>query len=382
MPCGQEDVQRQSVCPSRAPLEKHLFANFFFPLWLLHCCASENSQGQSIEPVTVKGVWVLSAEGKPFPPGKFKRGLQPSGLAFRKGELWSIGDQRSEFPGTLFRIDPGTGRLLGLPVPLELPARAGGERKDFAEFRGIPGGNPDFEGLALVPGNPNRFVAITEDKTSWVVDIRIEESGSGHRARIAQLTRISFPAELKSWREDSNYRFEGCAVSDDSKTLYLAFERTEDELPRVYQAPLELACSGTPLEIKEIPLPFAAVPRRAGKEQARLNLNDIQFFRLNGRCALVAVLRDQERLCILDLERNDIPRIVDLNLIDPQGERLEWASPEGVALDPATGRLWIVNDPDSVGTNYRARKDAQPAGEYANYSPLLFELGDGCLVKP
>ncbi|HVR76360.1 MAG TPA: hypothetical protein VMT52_18675, partial [Planctomycetota bacterium] len=38
-------------------------------------------------PVTLRGKWVLDREGRPSPPGSFTRGLQPSGLVFRAGEL-------------------------------------------------------------------------------------------------------------------------------------------------------------------------------------------------------------------------------------------------------------------------------------------------------
>jgi hypothetical protein len=343
-----------------------------FTLALLLIAAAPAEATSATAPISLRGTWVLDAEGKPIPPGPFKRGLQPSGLAFRKGELWSVGDQRGEYPGHLLRIDPKTGRLIGKPVLLELPAKVDGEAEDFEAYRKIP--NSDYEGITLVPGDPGRLIAVTEDKIPWLADIRIGESKDALRATIAHLTAIVFPAGLGSWRDDPNFRFEGCAVSDDSKTVYLAFERAQDELPRLYRVSTEAACSGKPVTPEDVPLPFASIPRRPGKEKARLNLNDIQFLRLESRPALLAVLRDQERLLLIDLERKEFPRVVDLDLLDPAGGTIEWVSPEGLAFDEATDRLWIINDPDSVSSNYRTRGAAAPEGPFADYSPLLFEM--------
>ena len=114
--------------------------------------------------------------------------------------------------------------------------------------------------------------------------------------------------------------------------------------------------------------------RRKDKERARLNVNDIQFLRFEGRAALLAILRDQERLLLIDLERKQFSRTVDLDLLDPSGGAIDWVSPEGLAIDPTSDRLWIINDPDSVGMNYRSRAAGAPEGPFADYSPLLFEM--------
>lgn len=329
-------------------------------------------------PVTLRGKWVLDREGRPSPQDSFKRGLQPSGLVFRAGELWSVGDQRSEYPGHLFRIDPSTGRLVEKPIPLEVPPRKDGESAELEAYRGIR--NSDFEGLALHPTDSGILFAVTEDKIPWIVEIHLEAAPvsrkpeGASRARIAGLARIEFPEGLEPWRRDLNFRFEGCAVSDDGTTLYLAYERARDELPRLYRLPLAAARSGGPVKLEEVPIPFASVPARASKARAKLNLNDIQFLRVGGQPMLVAILRDQERILLIDLDRKAASVLLDLDLRDPDGTSIEWVSPEGIALDPAGDRLFIVNDPDSVERNYRARGAKEPAGQFASYTPLLFEL--------
>jgi hypothetical protein len=330
-------------------------------------------------PIALRGAWVAAEDGRPVPPGSFTRGLQPSGLIARWGELWSIGDQRSEFPGHVFRIDPRTARLVGKPLRLELPDAAPGEDAEIAAYRAIP--NSDFEGLAVHPKDPATLFAVTEDKIPWVAEVRLEGTGPGGagapapmRARIARLSRLLLPEDTPSWRNDPNFRMEGCAVSDDAATMYLAFERAQDELPRIHRVPVADLRSGKPVRLELQPVDFASVPRRADKPRARLNVNDIQFVRLGGRPALLAVARDQERLLAIDLDAGKVARIVDLVLLDPAGGAIEWVSPEGLAFDRERDRLWIINDPDSVERNYRARAEPAPTGLFAEYSPLLFEL--------
>ncbi|MBI4603138.1 MAG: esterase-like activity of phytase family protein [Planctomycetes bacterium] len=340
-------------------------------------CACALSAGPLVLPrATLRGKWVLDAEGKGIPPGSFTRGLQPSGLLFRKGELWSVGDQRSEYPGHVFRIDPATARLIGRPIRLEVPEVTDGESPELETYRGIR--NSDFEGLALDPRDPDRLLAVTEDKVPWIVEVRLSWTGASPaaegRARIARLTRFRVPGGVSPWRANPNYAVEGLAVSDDGKTVYLAYERAQDELPRIYRLGVEAAASGKPADLEDVPLPFASVPRREDKQRARLNVNDIQFLRHEGRALLLAVLRDQERLLVLDLERRECSRVLDLELLDPEGGPVEWVSPEGIAFDAAADRLWLINDPDSVEGNYRTRGEPDAKGRFAEYSPLLYEL--------
>jgi len=52
---------------------------------------------------------------------------------------------------------------------------------------------------------------------------------------------------------------------------------------------------------------------------------------------------------------------------------MNWVSPEGVAADPATDRLWLITDPDSMRSNYRRLADPEPRGNFEALAPLLFE---------
>ena len=68
--------------------------------------------------VELRGKWVLDPSGKAVGPDSFRRGLQTSSLLWRDSALLSAGDQRSQYPGHLFLIDPGTGRLLRPPMKI------------------------------------------------------------------------------------------------------------------------------------------------------------------------------------------------------------------------------------------------------------------------
>lgn len=335
----------------------------------------------------VRGAWVLDSEGNPVLPGAFTRGLQPSGLLFRDGELWSVGDQRSRYPGHLLRLNPRTGRLIGEPIRLQVPARNEGESQEFARYRSIP--NSDFEGLSLLPGDPNTIFAVTEDKTPWIAEIRLHtvkpgsgtQHGKSFRARIERLAPVIFPQEVTPWQNDPNCRLEGCSLSDNGRTIYLAHERTRDNLPRIFKVSVKEVRSGGPVALKELAIPFATLQRREGKEEALLNLSGLQFVRLKGRATLLGVLRDQERLLLIDPVRETLLRVINLDLRAPPGISVKWVSPEGLALDPDSDRLWVINDPDSVAQNYRAHDTNTATGRFAEYVPLLFEFKLSDLLK-
>lgn len=77
---------------------------------------------------------------------------------------------------------------------------------------------------------------------------------------------------------------------------------------------------------------------------------------------------------MIDLEEGKITRTLDLHFRDAEGQPIYWVSPEGLAFDETSNRLWIVNDPDSVRGNYRRRDEPEATKLYAAYVPLLFEM--------
>lgn len=334
--------------------------------------------------VESRGKWVLDLDGKPTPPASFTRGLQTSGLVYRKGELWALGDQRSRYPGHLYRINPRSARMTSRPVKLELPPDRAEADRQLQVYAGIP--NSDFEALCLDPRDPDVLFAVTEDKVPWIATIVLARkgdspAGAGVCATLDRLTALRFPDSLRSWRGDTNFRFEGITISDDGADFYLAFERADDDLPRICRVPRSALYAGGLATPEILDFDFKDVPARADKPGALLNINGIQFLRQGKSALLVAILRDQERLILMDLDRHRVKGVVDLLLLDPDGGAIKWVSPEGIAADPESDRLWIINDPDSVRGNYRGRDTSKASGPFADYTPLLFELELGPVLS-
>jgi hypothetical protein len=320
--------------------------------------------------VRIEGKWVLDAEGRPVAATEGRqKGLQTGALAFRKGELLSIGDQRSEWPARPIRIDPKTARLAGGPIETELKEPPGGN-PHYGPYRSVP--NPDFEGLALDPKDPDVLYGVTEDdEEMWIVRFHLE--GFPPRASIDRITAAEFPGVEPYPRQPTNYRIEAIALSDDGGTAYLAWERAADNLPRIFVISRDEAVSGGTVRPKAVPVDFAAVKPRADKPKALLNLNDLVFLRRAGRPFLLGIARDQERILLIDIEAGKVERAVDLDLRAPDGDPIYWASPEGLAVDEASDRLWLITDPDSMSGNYRKLEDAAAEGNFAAMAPLLFE---------
>jgi hypothetical protein len=319
------------------------------------------------EALEARGRWVLDALGKSTPPGSFTRGAQTSGLTYGAGMLWSIGDQRSRYPGCLFRLDPANARFAGKPLRLR-PKPHRGTDAAFGEYLRIP--NSDFEGLAFHPGNPSVLFAVTEDKVPWIAEIHLV---SPEEAHLVGLTPVGYPRGLEPWRDDTNFRLEGVTLSADGGTLYSAFERSADDFPRLLRMPLARARGGEFARFQDVSLPLRDIAGRGDKPRARLNMNGLQWISTGTSSALLAVARDQERILVARLDEQQVVAI-DLDLRSPEGKRIKWVSPEGIAADPSSNRLWIVNDPDSVRGNYRARDDTSATGQFAQFTPLLFEL--------
>lgn len=328
-----------------------------------------------VGPLQVRGRWIVGTRGRATPPGSFTRGLQTSGLVYHRGRLLSVGDQRSAFAGHILVLDADSGRLCQPAVGIRI-ADSVADTAEVVRYRATV--NPDFEGLTIHPDATDIALAVTEDKVPWVAKIHLRWKSSGAEggdllegAEILALTRVAYPQGLEAWRGDTNFRLEGCTIPPGRNALYVAFERARDDLPRLLRMELVAATAGVTSSLSEVRLDFSAVARRGDKSRARLNVNGIAALK-NG--LVIAVARDQERLLLLDPQAGVVRRVVDLDLRAPDGERIQWVSPEGVAIDEAGTRLWIVNDPDSMRGNYRARDAAQAEGRFAEFAPLLFEI--------
>ncbi|MCA9774958.1 MAG: hypothetical protein KC466_21240 [Myxococcales bacterium] len=70
-----------------------------------------------------------------------------------------------------------------------------------------------------------------------------------------------------------------------------------------------------------------------------------------------------------------------LDLRDPEGRSYAYTSPEGIAVDPKAGKLWIITDP--AASRYRPESGAKRIqGNYTNLVPMLYEIPIPAAAKP
>jgi hypothetical protein len=279
-----------------------------------------------------------------------------------------VGDQRGNFPGHLFPLAPLAQpqatevRLSAPPVPIVLdPALPAGYLDRFRLKS-----NPDYEDLTCDPYRTDTSIAVIEMDAPCLVELTWRPGDA--RALLRRMALVDL-GSLQPWRGNLNYRLEGVAVVGPGPELVLAYERAADELPRLLRATWRPDDPAAEIKTVEIPLSFAAVPPRAGK--GLLNINAVAVCP-HPAPYLLLLARDQERILVVDGAA--IVRIIDLDLRDPTGQRIHWTSPEGIAVDAAGGRVFIVADPDSEQGNYRRLEDVEAADNYALYVPLLFTV--------
>ena len=323
------------------------------------------------EPASVRlaaaGRWVLMRDGEPAPHDDFIRGLQTSGLAFDGKLLWSVGDQRSAFPGALFAIRPGTGRLEFEPMPLE--ADEPKIKQQIAAW-----GRIDAEGIEVLSREERRFVVLIEDQATAAMVVRIAEPS---RAMVEAIWEFQFPdgAAPRPYRDDRNYRLEGIAIDAEAHRGYVAFERDYANRPHLYQFDLSAAPRAGIGSVQLAELPFRDWDKLGGRPRTLLNANGLEFFRTAaGEPRLMVLCRDRELFFIMNPESGRLVAQFEVEFNSPDGERIEWASPEGIALDRERGIVYIISDPDSTDGNWRLRSTPRATGLFAKYVPLLFDL--------
>ena len=318
--------------------------------------------------LSASGRWVLMSDGQPAPSDDFLRGLQTSGLAWDGKLLWSVGDQRSAFPGHLFAIDAQTARLVRMPIALTA-------ERDEIRRRLKAWGRIDLEGIELLSRDDRRFVVLVEDDATAAMVVRVDERGT--QATVEAIWEFQFPGgrEPVPYRDDPNYRLEGITIDSRSSRGYVAFERDAAGSPHLYRFDLHRAPAAgigpVPLE----PVPFDNWDQIAGKPGALLNVNGLELTHTaSGSPRLIVLCRDRELFFVLDPDSGKMIGQVALNLKTPAGEAIEWVSPEGIAVDSERGVVYIISDPDSTDGNWRLRSTPHATGMFAEYVPLLFEL--------
>jgi hypothetical protein len=138
--------------------------------------------------------------------------------------------------------------------------------------------------------------------------------------------------------------------------------------------PATLSQSGI-VRVRLEPVAFAGWSQLTGKRGAMLNANALQFLRTpSGASRLLVLCRDRELIFVMDPDTGQLIGQTTLKLLSPEGQTIEWVSPEGIAYEPGSGIIYVISDPDSTDGNYRLRSTSSAQGRFAQFVPLLFQF--------
>ncbi len=346
----------------------HFAGSSMARLTIVAICLLAIRQGPTTATISTTGRWLLTADGSPAPHDGLTRGLQTSGLAWYGEQLWSVGDQRSAFPGCLFVIDPQTARLTGPPIPLFA------ERDDIRSLL-ADWGRIDLEGIDSLSRDEPRFVVLVEDEDTAALVVRVNAPRT--RATVEAIWQFRFPNDTppEPFRGDSNYRLEGIAIDRNARDGFVAFERDRSNRPLLFRFELARAPATGIGPVQLEPVRLDCWEQIGGKQKTLLNVNGLEFTRTAaGARRLFVLCRDRELVFIVDLDSRQLVAQVEIDFRSPDGDRIEWASPEGIAIDRDGNRVFIVSDPDSTDGNWRLRSTPRAAGRFSEFVPLLFEF--------
>ena len=142
--------------------------------------------------------------------------LQISGLGFRDGHLYAVGDQSGAETRALLEIALPPGDDASAPGAAGLPpadAAAGRSLEVRVRCRWQDGPHPDAEAMALDPssGPPRSVLLSLESRADALLEVDFDDCAL--RGQVAPLTG-----------SDSNEGIEGIALSPDERTVYLVHE--------------------------------------------------------------------------------------------------------------------------------------------------------------
>jgi hypothetical protein len=358
----------------------------------------------------MRGRWIFGSKGEPhdYSCDALRFGLQPSGLAWDGELLWAVSDQSSSCPGCLFSFSPSS--------------RGSNRDALFLEEDGlriVHQGRAlvvDAEGITLLDDSPGDkdelvFAVVMEDgferHLGWATDERspgaalvIRVNRDSRAATVSAIWRFELPAEktVRPYKGDRNRRFEGIAVDRSSRRGYLAYEQDESGSPRLFTfelPPIQSSPGTEELSVLLEEVSFDIDSVTDGTPGTENNFNDLAYLSPN---RLLVLCRDRELLLVLDLidpKTAELAFQIPLDLRSPLNQAIEWASPEGIAIDEETNTVFIVSDPDPrCGGNWKAAAESEldtrqrlaEAFLFSQFVPLLFEfelsaLGENFPIK-
>lgn len=339
------------------------------------------------------GNWILEKDGS------FMQDPQTSGLTYIDGYLYSISDASAKLHQVkqLHKMSVDTGRIIEKIGPIQLSKEIA-EQSCFAKYLED---KPDYEGLVRLPNSQTEWLVVTEDASrgdlisaqclakysaanftnypSLLVKLElINGTLTLTGVRVLQFdAKDKVDKRLGGNENIENDGLEGIAVTREGNIL-LGLEKDAYEKPRVFELDYNQALFDsidTFVKVKDSGLLF---PDFLSFKNP-INGMEVYYPDANSTGFLITAARNANQLWILDLAKEKLPIIVDLNLYAPsdtsQGcasrHRIRNTALEGVAVHGDI--LYLVNDPwkQEYPNNIIC---AQDKDRYLGMSPLLFSL--------
>lgn len=343
--------------------------------------------------VNATGKWILEEDGS------YMQDPQTSGLTYVDGFIYSISDASAKLHQVkrLHKMSLDTGRIVEKIGPIQLAPDIA-NNSCFARYLDD---KPDYEGLVRLPNSKTEWLVVTEDGSrgdlisaeclakysdanftaypSLIVKLELVND----KLMLTGVRVLQFAAKdkvdkrLSGNKEIENDGLEGIAITREGNIL-LGLEKDADEKPRVFQLEYNEALFDsidTFVQVKDSGLLFPDFTSYKNP----INGMDVYYPNAESTGFLITAARNANQLWILDLAKEKLPVIVDLNLYAPSDTSKGCASKhkirntalEGVAVHD--NLLYLVNDPwkKEYPNNIIC---AQDKDRYEGMSPLLFTL--------
>ncbi len=351
----------------------------------LTACVSYEKTHSTVFNTSVTGNWITESDGS------MMLDPQPSGLKYSNGYLFSISDgsANSSQIKKLHKISIEDFNVIHKYGPLKLAANI--MQSCFVSYLTT---RPDFEGLAVIPNEPNTWLLVTEDTTrsgSISPECQSQFAKTGSTTYPSLLVRIELVnnelmltgvralqfEDAHSVGNFPNDGIEGLAFTRDGRIL-LGLEKDMERQARVF-------------ELKYTKDMFNAIDTFLALTDSQLQvpkfiqgnhpINGMDVYYPNAESAgyLIAAARNDNQLWIMDLAKRRSTTIVNIEFSAPSDmsggcaptHKIKNTAIEGVAVHEDT--VYLINDPWK-----KVYKDnalcAEDLFKYEQMAPLLFRL--------
>ena len=339
------------------------------------------------------GNWVIEKDGS------FMQDPQTSGLTYLDGYLYSVSDASAKPHQVrqLHKMSADSGRIIEKIGPIQL-AQNIAENSCFARYLED---KPDYEGLVGLPNSQTEWLMVTEDASrgdlisaeclakysdanfTFYPSLIVKLELINDTIMLTGVRVLKFDAKdkvdkrLRGNSDIENDGLEGITITRQGDIL-LGLEKDANNKPRVFRLgynetlfdPIDSF-----VEVEDSGLIFPDFM----SYQNPINGIDVYYPNSQSTGFLITAARNANQLWILDLAKEKLPIIVDLNLYAPSDtskgcaakHKIRNTALEGVAVNNNT--LYLVNDPwkKEYLNNIVCEQDR---ARYEGMSPLIFSL--------